>query len=586
MAELKKTFLAGFSVLMVLLLAPYYLQWIGYNDTDNNTQIQVDILEDKQNITKELYKSNKDDFELPPATDSLLIKVRGEVSEKTFSLSTELYEAQISSVGGGSLTAFHLKNYQGNWEGSKYNDQGLVELVSYGGDKLCAPCVSYNGKAIDIPFEECRLEGGDPLWSSGQTIDLTENKESFSLVCDITYLGSQITKKTTFYSNSFVVDHSISTVNNNKQNHEFGLIWDKGLNQTEENVYDDVSYSGVSFSANKEIESSSFIPQNIDDMMDSFSSIQSNIDWAAMRTKYFILAVLPKTSQEGFGQASFTGTTKSIAQGLSLVPVYSLNISQRTPIAGDAVIFQTYLGPLDIDYINELNTTLDRIMNFGWFIIQPFSRGILWLLKSLYGLGLNYGVILILFAFLVRVVTGPLTKKSFESTQNMQAIQPKLKKIQDKYKSDPQKLNAEMVKLYRDNGVNPLGGCLPMLLQMPLLFSLFLVFRSTIEFRGAPFIWWIKDLSLPDTIFHLPFYIPIYGDQVAFLPLLLGISMFLTQKMSMANMDTGMGQQKYMMYFMSAFFFLIFNSFPSGLNLYYLIYNILNYLQQKSLKKA
>ena len=109
------------------------------------------------------------------------------------------------------------------------------------------------------------------------------------------------------------------------------------------------------------------------------------------------------------------------------------------------------------------------------------------------------------------------------------------------------------------------------------------MFRSTIEFRGAPFFGWISNLSQPDTIFNLPFYIPIYGDQVAFLPLLLGISMFLTQKMSMANMDK---QQKPMMYMMSAFFFLIFNSFPSGLNLYYLIYNILNYLQQRSLKKA
>ena len=122
-----------------------------------------------------------------------------------------------------------------------------------------------------------------------------------------------------------------------------------------------------------------------------------------------------------------------------------------------------------------------------------------------------------------------------------------------------------------------------MLLQMPLLFSLFLVFRSTIEFRGAPFFWWISNLSQPDTIFNLPFSIPVYGNQVAFLPILLGISMFLSQKISMAAMDA---KQKPMMYIMTAFFFLLFNSFPSGLNLYYLVYNVLNYFQQKSLKKA
>ena len=122
-----------------------------------------------------------------------------------------------------------------------------------------------------------------------------------------------------------------------------------------------------------------------------------------------------------------------------------------------------------------------------------------------------------------------------------------------------------------------------MLLQMPLLFSLFLVFRSTIEFRGAPFIGWISNLSQPDTLFYLPFHIPIYGDQVALLPILLGVSMFLTQRLSMATMDP---QQKPIMYIMSVFFFLIFNSFPSGLNLYYLVYNLLNYQQQKSLKQT
>ena len=122
-----------------------------------------------------------------------------------------------------------------------------------------------------------------------------------------------------------------------------------------------------------------------------------------------------------------------------------------------------------------------------------------------------------------------------------------------------------------------------MLIQMPLLFSLFIVFRSTIEFRGAPFMLWISNLSQPDTLFYLPFNVPIYGNQVAFLPILLGISMFLSQRLSMATMEKS---QKPMMYMMSAFFFLLFNSFPSGLNLYYAVYNILNYFQQKGLKKA
>tara|TARA_Y100000814_G_C12059321_1_gene308947 strand:- start:124 stop:546 length:423 start_codon:yes stop_codon:yes gene_type:complete len=140
-----------------------------------------------------------------------------------------------------------------------------------------------------------------------------------------------------------------------------------------------------------------------------------------------------------------------------------------------------------------------------------------------------------------------------------------------------------MVKLYKTEGVNPMGGCLPMLIQMPLLFSLFIVFRSTIEFRGAPFFWWIQDLSQPDVLFNLPFHVPIYGSHVGLLPIVLGVSMFLSQRLSMATMDKS---QKPLMYIMTAFFFLLFNQFPAGLNLYYTIYNVLNYFQQKQLKKA
>ena len=263
----------------------------------------------------------------------------------------------------------------------------------------------------------------------------------------------------------------------------------------------------------------------------------------------------------------------------SVVPEYSMGLKFKR--SGPADIKQ-FLGPLDVDYISQTNTYLDRVMNFGWLPIQPFSRSVLWLLKKLHGVGLNYGVILILFALIIRIITGPLSKKSFESSQNMQKIQPKIKKIQTKYKDDSQRMNREIMKLYTESGVNPLGGCLPMLIQMPLLFSLFIVFRSTIEFRGAPFMLWINNLSQPDAVYDLGFSIPIYGQYVAILPIFLGVSMFLSQKLSMQTMDP---KQKPMMYVMSGFFFLLFNSFPSGLNLYYMVYNLLNYQQQLSMRK-
>jgi YidC/Oxa1 family membrane protein insertase len=137
------------------------------------------------------------------------------------------------------------------------------------------------------------------------------------------------------------------------------------------------------------------------------------------------------------------------------------------------------------------------------------------------------------------------------------------------------------MELYKKKGVNPLGACFPMLLQMPLLISLFTVFRSTIELRGEPFIFWITDLSAPDVIFYLPFKIPIYGDYVCALPILMALSMYAQQKMMSVSGGPQQEQQKMMQYFMMGFFFLLFNSFPSGLNLYYTLFNVLTIAQQK-----
>jgi YidC/Oxa1 family membrane protein insertase len=151
-----------------------------------------------------------------------------------------------------------------------------------------------------------------------------------------------------------------------------------------------------------------------------------------------------------------------------------------------------------------------------------------------------------------------------------------MNELKEKYGKDPQRLNKETMKLYKESGVNPLSGCLPTLLQLPLLWAIFIVFRNTIELRDAAFIWWIKDLSAPDTIFQLPFTIPFYGDLVNILPIFMGATMFIQQKMTMKD-----PKQKAMVYFMPIFLTLIFNSFPSGLNLYYALFNLFSIIQQK-----
>ena len=194
----------------------------------------------------------------------------------------------------------------------------------------------------------------------------------------------------------------------------------------------------------------------------------------------------------------------------------------------------------------------------------------------------NYGIVIIIFSILVKVILYPLTKKSYSSMKDMQKIQPLMAEIREKYKDEPQRMNSEMMKLYKEHGVNPVGGCLPMILQMPLLIALFIVFRSTIQLRGAMFIpGWITDLSQPDTLFMLPFSLPMYGDQFNLLPILMALTMIFQSKMTMQD-----PKQKMMVYVMPIFMLVIFNRFPSGLNLYYTLFNLLTIIQQKYISKG
>ncbi|MDL1878067.1 membrane protein insertase YidC [Cytophagia bacterium CHB2] len=304
---------------------------------------------------------------------------------------------------------------------------------------------------------------------------------------------------------------------------------------------------------------------------------ERDISWAAMRTKYFACALIPE-SQPARG-VKLSGTTTYVPSADARLKSYQIDL--KMPLARQGPTshqLKVYLGPLEYDTLERLG--VERIMNLGWSIIRPFSWAALKSLQWLHNFVPNYGLVIVIFSILIKIILHPLTKKSNESMKQMQVLQPKMKELQEKYSKEPQKLNEEMMKMYREYGVNPLGGCLPMLLQMPLLFAMFTVFSSTISFRQAPFFGWINDLSLPDTIFTLPFSIPFYGNHVALLPLLMGITMFIQQKMSITD-----PKQKAMIYVMPIMFTLMFNNFPSGLNLYYALFNVLSIIQQKYMTK-
>jgi YidC/Oxa1 family membrane protein insertase len=242
-----------------------------------------------------------------------------------------------------------------------------------------------------------------------------------------------------------------------------------------------------------------------------------------------------------------------------------------------------YLGPLDIKALEEYGVGLEKTIDLGR--LRFFSKFILRLLIWMKGFIPNYGLVIIILSILTKVLFYRLTHKSFKSMKDMQRLQPRLKELQEKYKDDRNRLNQETMKLYKEAGVNPLGGCLPLLFQMPVFIALFSVLRNTIELRHAPFMLWINDLSSPDVLFDFGVNLPILGSEFHLMPLLMGAAMFLQSKMS-GGSPTGeaatgtASQQKMMQTMMPIVFTFIFYNMPSGLVLYWFINNIFSIIQQ------
>jgi YidC/Oxa1 family membrane protein insertase len=239
--------------------------------------------------------------------------------------------------------------------------------------------------------------------------------------------------------------------------------------------------------------------------------------------------------------------------------------------------FTVFVGPLDYNLMSEYGIGLQDMLDIGTtpvvgWIIKPFAIGIIWLLPRMYDIIPNYGLVIIIFALLIKIVTMPLSMKSFRSMQAMKALQPKIEELKKKHKKNPQALNQEMMKLYKKHGVNPMSGCLPMLPQMPLFFALFSVFRSTILLRNAEFVWFIDDLSRGATSFTDPYIL---------LVVLMVVAQFVSQKLTMASTQ----QNKLFLYIMPLFMGYIFYNFAAGLVLYWTCFSIFSLLDYVVFKR-
>ena len=289
--------------------------------------------------------------------------------------------------------------------------------------------------------------------------------------------------------------------------------------------------------------------------------------WAAFKSKFFVVAMLAGESEESLTEADYLGGL--IVREGTLAERMRVEAAQS--IANDGGFrYRLFMGPQVYTRLSSLGQGMEEVNPYGWRffrpIIRPFVSIIMTVLTFLHeNLSIGYGWVLMVFGVGMRIVLFPLNHKAMKAQLRNMAVQPLVAEIQKKHKDNPEKLQKEMMRLHKEHGFNPLAGCLPMLIPWPVLIALFFVFQNTIELRGVPF-WWLSDLSAKD-----PYYI---------LPVMLAVSMFLMQWVSMRSIDQPNPQMKMMMYFMPAFMLFLFSQFPSGLNLYYATVNVATIPQQ------
>ncbi len=389
----------------------------------------------------------------------------------------------------------------------------------------------------------------------------------------------------TFFGNrySYNVDVQLQNLEQyiSGTNVDFG--WTAALNLTEHDRVTDAQHSAAYVFAGGELEK--FL---LEESEQGEQRINGTIEWVSTRSRFFGQYIKPNTNSN----AAILRGENIPGTGIETYNRYQAAI-QSSYVQNPELSYELYAGPLRYYDLKNFNEHAYDVIEIGYAIFRWFADPLVrYLIIPFFAYGSaiisNYGILIILFGVIVKLILFPLTQKSFKSMAAMKELQPQMKEIQEKYKDDPQKQQKETIALYKKAKVNPLGGCLPMLLQFPILITLFYFFQNSMIIRQKSFLW-ASDLSAPDYILSLPFNIPVLGDQIAGFVLLMSAAMFFQSKlsggMSGGGAPSGGPNMKGMMYIMPFIMLLVFNNFAAGLSLYYLVYNVLSIAQQAIINK-
>ncbi|MDA8630570.1 membrane protein insertase YidC [Flavobacteriaceae bacterium] len=528
-----------------LLISAILMFWF-YDNQSNYVENQQDIVVENP---IEKFEDNSNTLNLAKE-DSNKVELDKKFKEEIITLENDKILFEIST-SGADINKLLLKDF------SNYNDQPLF-LVNDN-----KSIFSYN-----VPIGRNSIINSRDLNYSAEII---KDKSILKLTAVI---DSQRSLELTYSleENSSILDFDLR-LNDSDRNSTYDqleLVWGKDSFRNSKSIDYENRYTALSY--------------GFEDEKDSWLSVAgtsnkniNNVNWISFR-EHFFSSILILNNETNNVEIS----SEDLASNETLDNEFTKRFKANIPLSLDSdndLSFKMYFGPTDYETLKEYNLSLENSVDMGWGIFGWLNRFIFFPLFSFLTTYFSYGISIILMTIIVKVSISPLTYKSYLSQIKMKILKPELEVINEKFKDDAMKKQQETMKLYTKSGANPMSGCLPAFLQMPIFFALFVFFPAAFSLRQKSFLW-ADDLSSYDSILDLGFYIPLYGDHISLFPILASISIFFYTKMTtgqqmMPASQTGGVNMKVIMYLMPLMMLFFFNNYASGLSLYYFISNLL-----------